>query len=124
MSNRATDCATELGVRLFKKNDDDIKAIETLERENFELRNEVTRLTVHNATLRGMLANRNPKPQWRRAYRVRTPPRRKRESLNAPGACRPACVCATLVQLSAVGTLIRPFPRENKTSRRPSLSNG
>jgi hypothetical protein len=63
MSNRATDCATELGVRLFKKNDDDIKAIETLERENFELRNEVTRLTVHNATLRGMLANRNPKPQ-------------------------------------------------------------
>jgi hypothetical protein len=63
MSNRATDCAAELGVRLFKKSDDHIRAIESLERENFELRNEVTRLTVHNATLRRMLTNRSVKPQ-------------------------------------------------------------
>jgi hypothetical protein len=63
MSNRATDCAAELGVRLFKKSDDHIRAIESLERENFELRNEVTRLTVHNATLRRMLTNRSVKSQ-------------------------------------------------------------
>jgi hypothetical protein len=66
MSNRVTDvtdCTAELGVCLFKKSDDDIRAIESWERDNFELRNEVIRLTLHNATLRRMLAKRGLKAQ-------------------------------------------------------------
>ena len=55
MSNRVSEGAAELNARLFKNSDDDIRAIESLERENFELRNEVTRLAMHNATLRRML---------------------------------------------------------------------
>ena len=62
MSNRGTDCAAELGIRIFRKSgDEDIRTIQALELENFELRNEVTRLTVHNATLRRMLKNRGLK---------------------------------------------------------------
>jgi|HubBroStandDraft_6_1064221.scaffolds.fasta_scaffold2788011_2 hypothetical protein len=56
MSSRVTDYAADLGVRIFKiGGNDDARTIEALELENFELRNEVTRLTVHNATLRRML---------------------------------------------------------------------
>jgi hypothetical protein len=56
MSNRLTDCAAGLGVRICKSHGDDhARKIESLEFENFELRNEVTRLTLHNATLRRML---------------------------------------------------------------------
>jgi hypothetical protein len=62
MSNRGTDCAAELGIRIFRKSgDEDIRTIQALELENFELRNEITRLTVHNATLRQMLKNRGLK---------------------------------------------------------------
>ena len=62
MSNRGTDCAAELGIRIFRKSgDEDKRTIQSLELENFELRNEVTRLTVHNATLRQMLKNRGLK---------------------------------------------------------------
>jgi len=64
MSNRVSDCAAELRFRIFKqREDDDMRAIENLQVENFDLRNEVTRLTVHNATLRRMLTNRTLKPQ-------------------------------------------------------------
>ena len=64
MSNRMPDCAAELRERLFKQSgDEDIRAVENLELENFELRNEVTRLTLHNATLRRMLVNRGLKFQ-------------------------------------------------------------
>jgi hypothetical protein len=56
MSSRLTDHAADLGVKIFKnRGNEDIIRIESLEFENFELRNEVTRLTVHNATLRRML---------------------------------------------------------------------
>jgi hypothetical protein len=62
MSNRGTDCAAELGIRIFRKSgDEDIRTIQALELENFELHNEITRLTVHNATLRQMLKNRGLK---------------------------------------------------------------
>ena len=57
MSNRVSDFAAQLEARVFKNSDDDVRAIESLERENLELRNEVTRLSLHNATLRRMLAN-------------------------------------------------------------------
>ena len=62
MSNRGTDCAAELGIRILRKSgDEDIRTIQALELENFELRNEITRLTVHNATLRQILKNRGLK---------------------------------------------------------------
>jgi hypothetical protein len=35
--------------------DDDWRRIEALEADNFKLRDEITRLTVHNSTLRRML---------------------------------------------------------------------
>jgi hypothetical protein len=63
MSNHVSDCTAQLEARLFKNSDDDVRAIESLERENFELRNEVTRLGLHNATLRRMLTNRTLKSQ-------------------------------------------------------------
>jgi hypothetical protein len=64
MSNGGTDCAAELGIRIFRKSgDEDKRTIQSLELENFELRNEVTRLTVHNATLRQMLKNRGLKDE-------------------------------------------------------------
>ncbi len=63
MSDRVSECAAEAGTRLFKDSDDDLRVIESLERENFELRNEVTRLSLHNATLRRILRVRTPKSQ-------------------------------------------------------------
>ncbi|MBV8764324.1 MAG: hypothetical protein JOZ66_05365 [Hyphomicrobiales bacterium] len=64
MSNRMSDCPAELKARLFKQGGDgEIRAPANLELENFELRNEVTRLTLHNATLRRMLTNRGLKAQ-------------------------------------------------------------
>jgi len=64
MSSRMSDCPAELKARLFKQSGDgEIRAPANLELENFELRNEVTRLTLHNATLRRMLTNRGLKAQ-------------------------------------------------------------
>jgi len=64
MSNRVSDCAAELRFRNFKqRGDDDLRTIRHLELENFDLRNEITRLTVHNATLRRMLSNRNARSE-------------------------------------------------------------
>jgi hypothetical protein len=40
---------------LQKQENDDWRRIETLEVDNFKLRDEITRLTVHNSTLRRML---------------------------------------------------------------------
>jgi hypothetical protein len=64
MSNRGTDCVAILIAEISNKGGNvDVQRIEALEVENFELRNEVTRLTVHNATLRRMLTNRSAKHQ-------------------------------------------------------------
>jgi hypothetical protein len=41
------------GVTIFRERDNEImRKIEMLEADNFELRNEITRLSLHNATLR------------------------------------------------------------------------
>ena len=43
------------GVTIFRNRDNEaIRKIEMLEADNFELRNEITRLTLHNETLRSL----------------------------------------------------------------------
>ncbi len=56
MPDRLTSYVTEREATFFQsRQNENIKKIEMLEADNFELRDEITRLTLHNATLRRML---------------------------------------------------------------------
>jgi hypothetical protein len=50
---------------LQKKENDHTRKIQALEVDNFELRDEITRLTLHNTTLRRMLKlEERPASRW------------------------------------------------------------
>ena len=51
---------------LQAQENDDWRRIEALEADNFKLRDEITRLTVHNSTLRRMLKLDERSPSFRK----------------------------------------------------------
>ncbi|SDR54729.1 hypothetical protein SAMN05444161_5771 [Rhizobiales bacterium GAS191] len=61
MPDRVIGEATVPGVTIFRNRDNEnIRKIEMLEADNYELRNEVTRLRLHNETLRRITLHNAP----------------------------------------------------------------
>jgi hypothetical protein len=57
------------GVTIFRSRENEaVRKIEMLEADNFELRNEITRLTLHNATLRSLTHSAMPRGTPKRKH--------------------------------------------------------
>jgi hypothetical protein len=70
MPDRMIGEGTMPGVTIFRsRENENVRKIEMLEADNFELRNEVTRLSLHNATLRRLtLHNVTPREAPKRSH--------------------------------------------------------